>query len=77
MAGGNYIERARRYMGMTMDAAAAIMDVSVPTYVKREKEPSSMRLREFFALYAEMDETGRELMWKQLALMAKNFRREM
>jgi len=58
------VEQARRAAGMTQGAAAAILDVSVPTYIKKEQNPSLMTFGDMEALGAEMDPVSRGVLWQ-------------
>lgn len=58
---------ARRASGLSAEQACRICGVSRPTYNSREKEPEQFRLCELQALYAELDETGRELLMRGVA----------
>ena len=55
---------ARRASGLTVDDACRACGVSRPTYNSREKDPGQYRLCELASLYAELDETGRELLMR-------------
>ena len=55
---------ARRASGVTIDRAAEACGVSRPTVVSRERDPGQYRLCELRALYAELDDTGRELLMR-------------
>ena len=49
---------------MTVDRAAEVVGVSKPTMTTRERDSSTWRLGELRALYAAMDEVGRELLMR-------------
>lgn len=55
------LEKARKASGMTLAGAAAILGVSVPTYMNRERDPSLMTFGEYFALASEMDEDSKKI----------------
>lgn len=55
---------ARRASGLSVEQACRICGVSRPTYNSRERDPSQYRLCELASLYAELDETGRELLMR-------------
>lgn len=55
---------SRRASGLTAERAARITGVSRPTYNVRETQPGTWRLSELRALYAELDEVGRELLMR-------------
>lgn len=65
----NLFSAARRVSGMTVDGAAEVVGVSRPTMTARERDSSTWRLGELRALYAAMDEVGRELLLR--AVMAE------
>lgn len=52
----NGIEKARKASGITLEKAAGITNMSIPTYMKREKEPWLFTMGEFCALRREIDE---------------------
>lgn len=60
------VEQARRAAGMTQNAAAAILGVSYPTYLKKEQDPSLMAFGELEALGNEMDGLSRQILWSAL-----------
>lgn len=62
----NGIQKARRASGMTQEAAAAIIGVSIPTYIRKEKEPDRFTLREMCLLYQEMDDDAQDYMSRVL-----------
>lgn len=62
---------ARRASGVTIDRAAEACGVSRPTVVSRERDPGQYRLCELAALYAELDETGRELLMRGVSGMVE------
>ena len=60
----NLFATARRASDMTVDRAAEVVGVSKPTMTTRERDSSTWRLGELRALYAAMDEVGRELLMR-------------
>jgi transcriptional regulator with XRE-family HTH domain len=58
------VEQARRAAGMTQGAAAAILGISVPTYIKKEQNPSFMTFDDISMLGAEMDSLSRDILWQ-------------
>ena len=55
---------ARRASGLSAEQACRACGVSRPTLVSRERDPGQFRLCELQALYAELDDTGRELLMR-------------
>lgn len=55
---------ARRATGLTVERAAAVCDVSRPTYNARERYPLDFRLSELSALYDALDDTGKRLLFE-------------
>lgn len=53
---------ARRASDLTIEKAAEICGVSVPTYIDRERNPLMFRLHEVKSLYGGMTETARSIM---------------
>ena len=60
----NRVEKARRAAGMTQQAAAAILGVSAPTYIKKEQNPRLMTFGELELLGKEMDAVSRTLLYE-------------
>ena len=58
----NRVEKARRASGMTQQAAAAVLEVSVPTYIKKEQNPKLLTFGELERLGREMDPVSRSLL---------------
>lgn len=72
----NVVQAARKSAGFTQDAAAAIIGCSSPTWAKRESNPESMTIGQFFTLYRELDTDAQSSMWGYLEGMrdgAKKF----
>lgn len=53
---------ARRASGLTIEKAADMCGVSVPTYIDRERNPLMFRLHEIRSLYGGMTETAKSIM---------------
>ena len=61
-----WLEKARKKSGLSPEACASSLLCSRNTYLSREKEPASLSIREFFALYRIMNEDAKKIMWKSL-----------
>ena len=55
------LEKARRASGMSLDAAAALIGVSKPTYTSRERNPLLMTFGELFTVVSEMDSDSKQI----------------
>ena len=55
---------ARRASGLSVEDARLACGLSRPTVNSRESDPGSYRLSELRALYAALDDTGRELLMR-------------
>lgn len=53
---------ARRASNLTVENAAAICGISVPTYIDRERNPLMFRLHEVKSLYGGMTDTAKKIM---------------
>lgn len=56
------LKKARKASGMTLEAASSILGVSIPTYIAYERDPSTMKFEQYFALLNEMDEDAKGIM---------------
>lgn len=56
------VKAARVASGMTQQQAADLLDVSLPTYIAREKVPTSFMLDEIVRLYSAFSTDGRKVL---------------
>ncbi len=70
----NGIEKARKASGITLERAAGITNMSVPTYKKRENEPWLFTVGQFCSLRREIDKDSLALFDAEYeSLCRKNF----
>ena len=69
--GGNMVDNkfgaARRASGMTIGKAAECAGLSAPTYLLREKNPGSFRLRELKGMYDSMSDTAKPILLEAIS----------
>lgn len=53
---------ARKASGMTLSAASELANVTVQTYIAREKHPEQFRICELEGVYAGLNKTGKSLL---------------
>lgn len=56
------MKAARVASGMTQESAAKLLDVSLPTYIAREKVPTAFTLDELRRLYRAFNRDGKKIM---------------
>lgn len=56
------VSAARRASGITVEKAATICGISKPSYISREKNPSTFRIEELENLYSSMTETAKPIL---------------
>ena len=56
------VKAARVASGMTQQQAADLLDVSLPTYIAREKVPTAFTLGEIVRLYSAFSSDGRKVL---------------
>ena len=56
------VKAARVASGMTQQQAADLLDVSLPTYIAREKVPTAFTLDEIVRLYSAFSSDGRKVL---------------
>lgn len=53
---------ARKASGMTVEKASTICGIAKPTFIEREKHPSTWRLGELELLYKEMSDVAKPIL---------------
>lgn len=61
MDNSNKFRAARRASGMTIEKAAKLANLSVPSYVSREKSPMDFRLCELEGVYSGLSEVAKPI----------------
>lgn len=67
------VKEARILSGMSEEAAAAFSGMSKVTYRTREPAPWKFTFEQFYNLYQEMDDDGKDLMELQLEEMRDRY----
>ena len=61
-----HIKQARNACGLSLEAAAKLINTSVPTYSNCENHPEKMKIGQFFRMYQELDDFAAGRMWDYL-----------
>ncbi len=59
----DYVGQARRACGLTHEQAGKMLGMSGKTYGNREANPDTFTIKEFFALYDELDDFAKGRLW--------------